>query len=327
MGERIAKWLALGAAALLAGACANTEPKAGDVTEARLLAAEDDPDNWLGHGRTYAEQRFSPLTDINDGNVSELSLAWAVELDTNRGQEATPPGAGELTTSERVRLKIDYTEPPRLGHPFKIAGGWRYDRTTKGGAYSFEAQDERENLHWLEPIGINNTYAIALRREDAEEMGVTKISELEPFAEDLHLAGSQEFIVRIDGLPGMEEAYGFEFGQSNGMESGLMYTALENGDVDVISAFSTDGRIPALDFVLLEDDLAFFPPYHASPVVRGELLEEVPEAEEVLNQMGGLLDNTIMAELNFRVDDGGEEPRDVARDFLTQEGLLEGDDE
>ncbi len=90
MGERIAKWLALGAAALLAGACANTEPKAGDVTEARLLAAEDDPDNWLGHGRTYAEQRFSPLTDINDGNVSELSLAWAVELDTNRGQEATP---------------------------------------------------------------------------------------------------------------------------------------------------------------------------------------------------------------------------------------------
>src|SRR5690554_5288909 len=90
MGERIAKWLALGAAALLAGACANTEPKAGDVTEARLLAAEDDPDNWLGHGRTYAEQRFSPLTDINDGNVGELSLAWAVELDTNRGQEATP---------------------------------------------------------------------------------------------------------------------------------------------------------------------------------------------------------------------------------------------
>lgn len=185
-----------------------------------------------------------------------------------------------------------------------------------------EAYIEEWDLHWLEPIGINNTYAIAMRREDAEKLGVTKVSELEPHAADLTLAGSQEFIVRIDGLPGMEEAYGFEFGDSRGMESGLMYTALQNGDVDVISAFSTDGRIPSMDFVLLEDDKAFFPPYHASPVVRGQLLEEVEDAEEIINTMGGLLDNEIMAELNFRVDDGGEEPRDVARDFLTQQGIL-----
>ena len=83
MGERIWQAVALGAAGVL-GACSNAAPEAGMVTEARLLAAEDDPDNWLSHGRTYAEQRFSPLTDINDGNVDELSLAWAVELDTSR---------------------------------------------------------------------------------------------------------------------------------------------------------------------------------------------------------------------------------------------------
>lgn len=213
-------------------------------------------------------------------------------------------------------LGEEYADLVEDGTPAEEAQGIVYDHVK-------ERYLEEWNLHWLEPIGINNTYAIALRREDAEEMGVTRISELEPFADDLHIAGSQEFMVREDGLPGMEEAYGFSFGQSNGMESGLMYTALDNGDVDVISAFSTDGRIPALDFVLLEDDLAFFPPYHASAVVRGELLDAVPEARDVLNQMGGLLDNTIMAELNFRVDDGGEEPRDVARDFLTQEGLLE----
>lgn len=188
-----------------------------------------------------------------------------------------------------------------------------------------DAYVENWDLHWLEPIGINNTYAIALRREHAEELGVTKISELEPYAADLKLAGSQEFIVRIDGLPGMEEAYGFEFGDSRGMESGLMYTALQNGDVDVISAFSTDGRIPSMDFVLLEDDLAFFPPYHASPVVRGQLLEEVPDSKDIINQMGGLLDNAKMAELNFRVDDAGDEPRDVARDFLVEEGLIAGE--
>lgn len=189
-----------------------------------------------------------------------------------------------------------------------------------------DAYIENWNLHWLDPIGINNTYAIAMRREDAEELGITKVSELEPYAADFSIAGSQEFNIRIDGLPGMEEAYGFEFGDPRGMESGLMYTALQNGDVDVISAFSTDGRIPSMDFVLLEDDLAFFPPYHASPVVRGELIEEVPEVEEVLNQMGGLLDNSVMAELNFRVDDAAEEPRDVARDFLIEEGLISGDE-
>src|SRR5690606_8121171 len=80
----------LPAAALLLAACSNTASQPGDVTEARLLAAEEDGDNWLSHGRTYAEQRFSPLTDINADNVGQLSLAWAVEFDTNRGQEATP---------------------------------------------------------------------------------------------------------------------------------------------------------------------------------------------------------------------------------------------
>ncbi len=212
-------------------------------------------------------------------------------------------------------LGVEYNNLVEEGTPAEESQEIIYD-------YVHDAYIDEWNLHWLDPIGINNTYAIAMRRADAEELGVTKVSELEPYAADLHLAGSQEFIVRIDGLPGMQEAYGFEFGDASGMESSLMYSALDNGDVDVISAFSTDGRIPSLDFVLLEDDKAFFPPYHASPVVRGQLLEEAPEAEEIINLMGGILDNTTMAELNFRVDDGGEEPRDVARDYLETEGLI-----
>ncbi|MEO5707939.1 MAG: PQQ-dependent dehydrogenase, methanol/ethanol family [Alteraurantiacibacter sp.] len=83
------KTLAL-AAALLLAACSQAHSEFGNVTEERLLAAEDDPDNWLSHGRTYAEQRFSPLADITTANVDQLSLAYAVEFDTNRGQEATP---------------------------------------------------------------------------------------------------------------------------------------------------------------------------------------------------------------------------------------------
>ncbi len=97
-------------AALLLAGCGAAEPEAGNVTEARLLAADDDPDNWLSHGRTYDEQRYSPLEDINDGNVKDLSLAWAVEFDTNRGQEATPivvDGVMYLTTAWSKVMAVD----------------------------------------------------------------------------------------------------------------------------------------------------------------------------------------------------------------------------
>lgn len=124
------KVLALAAAFALA-AC-GTEPQAGNVTEARLLAAGDDPDNWLSHGRTYAEQRFSPLTDINEANVGELSLAWAVELDTNRGQEATPvvvDGTMYISTAWSKVMAVDAATGEVL---------WRYDPEPKGaqGAYA-----------------------------------------------------------------------------------------------------------------------------------------------------------------------------------------------
>jgi glycine betaine/choline ABC-type transport system substrate-binding protein len=187
-----------------------------------------------------------------------------------------------------------------------------------------QGYQEEFNAVWLDPIGLNNTYALAMRREHAEELGITTISDLTEHASELALGGSQEFIVRPDGLPGLQETYGLEFASADGMESGLMYQALENEDVDVISAFSTDGRIISMDFVLLEDDKGFFPPYYASPVVRGEVLEASPEVADILNQMGGLIDSETMAQLNLRVDEGGEEPRPVAEDFLTEQGLLGG---
>ena len=185
-----------------------------------------------------------------------------------------------------------------------------------------QGYEEEFNAIWLDPIGINNTYALAMRREHAEELGIETISDLKEHAADLEFGGSQEFVVRADGLPGIQETYGIEFESSGGMESGLMYQALENEDVDVISAFATDGRIVSLDFVLLEDDKGFFPPYYAAPVVRGELLEASPEAEEVLNQLAGKIDNETMAGLNLRVDEGGEEPRPVAQDHLQELGLI-----
>lgn len=179
------------------------------------------------------------------------------------------------------------------------------------------------NVVWLDPLGFNNTYTLALTEERAAELGVETISDLIAVSGDLTFGATQEFLTRPDGLPGLMETYqGLEFADAQGFDPGLVYQAVDSGDVDVISAFATDGRIPALGLVTLEDDLGFFPPYHAAPVVRQEVLDEDPAVADVLNSLAGLLDDQTMAGLNAQVDVDGEEPEDVARAFLEEQGLI-----
>ena len=179
------------------------------------------------------------------------------------------------------------------------------------------------NIAWLDPLGFNNTYTLALTEERAAELGVETISDLIAVSGDLTFGGTQEFLTRPDGLPGLMETYpGLEFADAQGFDPGLVYQAVDSGDVDVISAFATDGRIPALGLVTLEDDQGFFPPYYAAPVVRQELLDEDPAVADVLNSLAGLLDDETMAGLNAQVDVDGEEPEDVARAFLEEQGLI-----
>jgi glycine betaine/choline ABC-type transport system substrate-binding protein len=181
-------------------------------------------------------------------------------------------------------------------------------------------------LDWLQPWGFNNTYALAMRGDQAAELGIERISDLEAHAGDLTFGATQEFLIREDGLPGLEGTYDLSFGKSMELDPVLLYNALDGGDVDIISAFATDGRVPALGLVLLGDDLGFFPPYFAAPVVRQDLLEASPEVADVLNQLAGHIDDATMAELNFQVDDGGLEATDVAREYLLNEGLINAED-
>lgn len=185
-----------------------------------------------------------------------------------------------------------------------------------------EAYPEEFGLVWLEPWGMNNTYSIAVRRETAEEFGLVTMSDLADHAGDMTLGTDNEFPVRPDGLPGFEDTYGYSFGDVSQGDIGLMYQALDEGDVDVITSYATDGRIPALDLVLLEDDKSFFPPYYGAPVVRQDLLDEAPEVGDILNQLAGQIDNETMAQVNYRVDADGLEPIDAAREFLEEQGLI-----
>lgn len=187
--------------------------------------------------------------------------------------------------------------------------------------------DSEKGLVWLEPSGANNTYALAMREDDAEERGVTSISDLADAinsGSELKFASNTIFYSRSDGLRPMQEAYGFEFGRRNvkRMDAGLVYEALRDGEVEVGLVFATDGRIPAFDFRVLEDDQNHFPDYALTPVVREEILEANPELSEQMNSLSGLLDDQEMAVLNSRVDVERETIEHVAEDFLEEHDLL-----
>jgi osmoprotectant transport system substrate-binding protein len=186
-----------------------------------------------------------------------------------------------------------------------------------------EKYNEKYNITWLEPLGFNNTYAIVMKEEVANELGIEKISDLKEYASDFSFAATQEFMEREDGYSGMKEVYGFEFKDAKGMDPGLLYTAIDEGQVDVSVAFATDGRIPAFNLKILEDDKNYFPPYDAAILIRNDTLEKYPELEDVLNSLAGLLTDEEMAKLNAQVDIEGKDSKQVAKDWLKEKGLID----
>ncbi|MDR9424359.1 MAG: glycine betaine ABC transporter substrate-binding protein [Marinobacter sp.] len=187
--------------------------------------------------------------------------------------------------------------------------------------------DEEKGLIWLKPSMANNTYALAMRADDAEQRGISTISELAEAVnngKDLTFASNAEFYAREDGLRPLQQAYDFRFARRNikRMDSGLVYNALRDGQVEVGLVFATDGRIQAFDFVVLEDDLQYFPAYALTPVVREQTLEQNPELAGQLNQLSGLLDDETMASLNARVDVERKTIEKVAERFLKDNKLL-----
>lgn len=185
-----------------------------------------------------------------------------------------------------------------------------------------DAYAENFDLVWLKPFRINNTYALAVRGGVAQERGWSTISDLTPDAAALRAGFTPEFSERPDGYPGLARAYGFRFGRVYDLEAALMYRALAEGEVDVISAYATDGRIEALELVLLDDDRHFFPPYFAVPVIRKPVLTRHPDLRAIIAPLSDLLDDATMRALNWAVDGEKKNPRLVATRFLQANGLL-----
>ncbi len=164
-------------------------------------------------------------------------------------------------------------------------------------------------------LGFENTYALAMREHKAASLGIRRISDLTFHAPRLSIGGDYEFFGRPEWRD-IEKTYGLRFGTKRSMDSSLMYQAVANGSVDVISAFSTDGRITAFDLRVLEDDRGTIPPYDAVVLVSPHLMRKQPAVAEALRRLGGTIDADRMRRMNLEVDEFGKSPAVVASRFI-----------
>ncbi|MEO7503128.1 MAG: glycine betaine ABC transporter substrate-binding protein [Gemmatimonadaceae bacterium] len=183
---------------------------------------------------------------------------------------------------------------------------------------------KRYGVRWLPPLGFENTYAIAVRRETARQFSLATLSDLARAAPRLTAGLTADFIERKDGLPGLKSAYGMSFKSVRPLGQAVKYQALASGAVDVIDGYSTDGFIAKYDLVVLRDDKRFFPPYEAAALVSARLYRDQPGAIAALIELSGRLDVETMRRLNARLE-VDQEPVDViARSELQTLGLIAG---
>ncbi len=176
----------------------------------------------------------------------------------------------------------------------------------------------RFGVRWLPPLGFQNTYAIAVRRETSQRLGLASLSDLARVGRTLTAGLTADFIGRPDGLPGLEKAYGLRFGAVRALLPAVKYRALASGDVDVIDGYSTDGFIARYDLVVLKDDKRFFPPYEAAALMSPALQRDLPAVAGVLAELSGLLTEDAMRRLNQRIEvDGIPIPRVAAGQLMS----------
>jgi osmoprotectant transport system substrate-binding protein len=180
--------------------------------------------------------------------------------------------------------------------------------------------EKRFNLTVGRPFGFNDTFAIEIRGEDARRLGLKTISQAAPYAPKWRAGFGYEFMERPDGYKGLAATYGLHFAENPRiMDLGLLTRALKDKQVDLIAGNTTDGLIPALDLLVLEDDRHYFPPYEAVPIIRQETLTRHPEVKQALDELAGKISDDDMRRLNYAVDGQHQDVKQVVHDFLMKQ--------
>ena len=181
---------------------------------------------------------------------------------------------------------------------------------------------EKYNLNVLNDLNFNNTYTLAVTKETQQKYNLKTISDLSAVSNELIFSPTLVFMERTDCWLGLQKAYPIAFKDVVAIDGAPRYLALINKESDVIDAYSTDGLLKKYDLVVLEDDKNFFLPYQAIPIVNNRILEEFPEIIPLLEELSDYLNDDVMRELNYLVDEEKYQPKEVASNFLKQHNLI-----
>ncbi|MEF2782741.1 glycine betaine ABC transporter substrate-binding protein [Erysipelotrichaceae bacterium HCN-30851] len=182
--------------------------------------------------------------------------------------------------------------------------------------------EDELSMEWVGMYGFNNTYGIVVRKEIADQYNLETYSDLQSVANQLTFGAEYDFFEREDGYDALCETYDLQFKDTMDMDIGLKYQAIQQGKIDVMIIFTTDGQLASSDVKVLKDDKQFFPSYLCGNVIRSEVLEEYPELNSIFEKVTGIITDQDMAEMNYAVETEGKEPRDVAKEFLQSHHLL-----
>ncbi len=311
------------AAALALTACgeaADDEPDAAPDAEGSIAANYD----LSGAELTVGSKEFTEQLVL--GHIARIALeAAGATVNDEIGLAGTAIVREALLAGE-IDLYWEYTGTGWITHLGET-------EPIPNAQEQYEAVAERDleenGIRWLPPGPFDNTYAVAAHESAIEEYDLATLSDLqrlldaEPDAATFCIAS--EFATRDDGLPGMEAHYGISFPDDNlvMLDEGAIYSEVaERSNCNLGEVFATDGRIAALDLVVLEDDQEFFPVYNPSVNVRDDVYAEYPDLEALFGEISGQLDTETMQDLNARVDDAGEFPEEVAEDWLRSQGFI-----
>ncbi|OPG05836.1 glycine/betaine ABC transporter substrate-binding protein [Streptomyces sp. GKU 895] len=309
-----------GAVVLLASACGLTSgsPMVDDVRPGSIGGGEP----LKGASLTVTSKEFTEQLILGAIMGIAFEAAGADVLDRTGIQGSI--GAREAVKSGDADGMYEYTGTAwitYLGNSEPIAD-------PKAQWEAVRAADLKNGLTWLPPAALNNTYALAMNAANAEKYGTKTLSDVAALSKSdpgaVTLCVESEFANRADGLPGMEKAYGMSVPAKNitQMDTGIIYTQVKKGSCTYGEVFTTDGRIRSMNLAVMRDDRKFFPNYNAAPEINSKALKKWPAIEKVLDPVTKKLNNTVAQELNAKVDVDGEDPHQVALDWMKAEGFV-----
>jgi len=252
-------------------------------------------------------------------------LKYIIEANTDYTVEITKGIGGGTSNIQPAMEKGDFDMYPEY-----TGTGWEFVLKHEGARPPEEElmeqlqneYKENYNFEWVGKYGFGDQFGLAVKKDIAEQYGLKTYSDLAAVSSQLSFGAEPDFYERDDGYDSMCETYGMNFQSTRDLDIGLKYQAINNGEVDVIDIFTTDGQLAVADVVVLEDDKNYFLGQDCYTIVRSDTLEQYPGLHDALMMMEGLVSEEDMTQMNYAVDVEGRDEKEVAKEFLESKGIL-----